>query len=190
VWAAAQAAGFTALDLAVFSAEPYRVEAQAYNELLEGGGRAVESYAAHVRSFAGGRRNFFLTKGDVAASDSRDRRGLLGEVDVIMDDDVSGTCEARNTGLNAWLTDADIGLGRVSVGVHLYDGAGGLVDRDFARIPLPPGGVTPGGVVGAAFSLDGLAPGRHRVEFDLVAEHVCWFEINGCHPVDIDVEVL
>lgn len=190
VWELAEAAGFTSPDLALFSAEPYRVDAAAYEDFLAGAAPAIDSYAAHVRTFAEGRRNFFLIKGEVVAGDSRDRRGLVGELELIMDGDTSGTCEARNTGANAWLTDAEVGLGRVQVGVHLYDSAGKLVDRDFARIPLPAGGVPPGAVVTAPFSLDGLAPGRHRVEFDLVAEHVCWFEINGCQPVEMDVEVM
>lgn len=185
LWVAAQAAGFTALDLSVFSAEPHRVELRAYDAFLAGGSRAVESHAAHVRTFARGRRNFFLTKGEVVARDSRDRRGLFGELDVSVK---RSTLTARNTGRNAWLTDPDVGIGRVSVGVHLQDATGRLVDRDFARIPLPPGGVAPGAAVTTPFGLDRLPPGRHRVEFDLVAEHVCWFEINGARPVAIDVE--
>lgn len=185
VWALAQAAGFTRLDLALFSAEPFRVDTQTYDAFLARRFAPTDAYADHVRSFASGRRNFFLAKGDVAAGDSRDRRGLFGELEVSVGE---GTVTARNTGAHAWLTDASVDLGRVQVGVHLYDAGGKLVDRDFARIPLPAGGVAPGASVSAPFRLEGLPAGPHRVEFDLVSEHVCWFEINGCRPVSMDIE--
>jgi hypothetical protein len=76
------------------------------------------------------------------------------------------------------------------VGVHLYNRAGRLLDRDYARIPLErPDGVRPGERVETPFVLPGPAPGDYRLEFDLVSEMVCWFEINGCRPASVDISI-
>ena len=98
-------------------------------------------------------------------------------------------CLAHNTGRNLWLP-SDAPHGPVQVGVHLYDRVGRLLDRDYARIPLERrDGVRPGESVEIPFVLPGPAPGDYRLEFDLVSELVCWFEINGCRPASVDISI-
>lgn len=195
IWRWARACGFTRLDLALFSAQPFRVSLTDYQDFLAGGATAT-AYGDHVRDFANGRRNFFLTKGQPARPDSRDRQGLAGEIEVTVATDrldeggtLAGTCRVVNTGTNTWLT-SGLELGLVQVGVHLYDADGRLVDRDWARVPLAGvRAVEPGQAVEAPFALAAPPPGRFRVEFDLVSEQVCWFEINGCRPAGVEVTV-
>jgi SAM-dependent methyltransferase len=188
-------AGFTSLDLSIFSAQPHRVTLEAYDDFLAGG-RATVPYCHHVRAFAEGRRNFFLTKGEALRRDSRDRQGLYGDVQLAIPEttvpvggQLVGECHVRNTGSNDWLT-AEVGAGLVQLGVHLYDPAGRLLDRDYARVPLPVAPtLIPGGAVVVPFSIPAPTPGRYRAEFDLVSEHVCWFEINGCPTASVEIVV-
>lgn len=195
VWAAAQAGGFTKLELAVFTTAPFTVSLADYEDYLAGGPTA-ERHHRHVLPFAASRRIFFLSKGEGAPSDSRDRQGLLAALDVRLEATVlapgrpvRGTAHAANAGTNHWLP-SDAPAGPVRLGVHLYGADGKLADRDFARVPLPGRrGVRPGAAVDVAFELPGLPEGRWRLEFDLVAENVAWFEINGSPPAAVDVVV-
>jgi hypothetical protein len=43
--------------------------------------------------------------------------------------------------------------------------------------------------VDIAFELSPLPAGRYAIEFDMVSEMVCWFEINGATPVRLSIEV-
>ena len=195
VWREASAAGFTRLQLAVFSSEPFLLGVPDYEDYLGGGG-TVAAFAEHVRRFARERRIFFLSKGEPATSDSRDRRGLLGDLAVRLersavdaDGAVRGTATVRNTGTSVWLP-SSTALGGVKLGVHLYDEGGLLVDRDFARANLPGDRiVTPGDEVAVDLALPSPGIGRWQLGFDLVAEGVCWFEVNGAETVTIPVEV-
>jgi SAM-dependent methyltransferase len=185
IWAWAKDAGFTDIELAVFTSEPFHLSVDDYGDFLRHG-PTVDRYYDHVRRFVEDRRIFFLSKGEPLTSDSRERRGLLAHLDVrldsqLVDGTIRGVADIENTGSNIWLpSDAD--LGPVRLGVHLYGAGGALIDRDFARIDLPSGsgpGVRPGEKVRVEFAIPApAAPGDYLVEFDLVAEHVCWFEIN------------
>src|SRR5829696_3442279 len=192
VWRAASAAGFTRLQLAVFSSEPYLLDVPDYEDYL-GGGATTTAFAEHVRRFAKERRIFFLSKGEPTTSDSRDRRGLLGDLSVRIDPPAGGTVRGaatvRNTGTSVWLP-SSTPLGGVKLGVHLYDEGGLLVDRDFARTDLPGDRiVTPGDEVAVELAVPAPAAGRWQLGFDLVAEGVCWFEVNGAETVTAAVEV-
>jgi SAM-dependent methyltransferase len=188
-------AGFTSLDLSLFSAQPHRVTLEQYDEFLAGG-RATGPYCDHVRKFAEGRRNFFLTKGGALRRDSRDRQGLYGDVRLTIGqttvgagEALVGECHVRNTGSNEWLT-TEVGAGLVQLGVHLYDAAGRLLDRDYARVPLPVAPtLPPGGTVIVPYAVPAPPPGQYRLEFDLVSELVCWFEINGCPTASVEIVV-
>jgi SAM-dependent methyltransferase len=197
VWRWAEAAGFTDLELAVFSSEPFRLSVPGYEELLSGGPVGAD-YLAHVRTFAEGRRIFFLSKGEPVRSDSRDRRGLASRLDVRLDAarvaagmPFTGTARATNAGSGAWLA-SSVPLGGVNLGVHLYRHDGTLLERDHARVALPGDGapVPPGTVVDLRLDVPSPpAPGRYRLGFDLVSEGVCWFEINGSPTVELPVTV-
>lgn len=195
IWAWAQPAGFTSLELAVFNSQPFRLSLPDFDDFLRGG-PSTQRYVDHVREVVRERRIFFLAKGEPLIRDSRDRNGLAGTLEVWLDrvqvaegEPINGRCLAHNTGRNLWLP-SDAPHGPVQVGVHLYDRAGRLLDRDYARIPLDRHyGIRPGEMVEIPFALPGPAPGEYRLEFDLVSEMVCWFEINGCRPASVDISI-
>src|SRR5918998_596913 len=142
VWREASAAGSPRLQLAVFSSEPFLLDVPDYEDYLGGGGTTA-AFTEHVRRFARERRIFFLSKGDPMTSHSRDRRGLLADLDVRLEagdvaagGSVRGSARVRNTGTSVWLP-SSTPFGGVKLGVHLYDEGGLLVDRDFARADLP-----------------------------------------------------
>lgn len=195
VWREASAAGFTRLQLAVFSSEPFLLDVPDYEDFLGAGGTAT-AFAEHVRRFALERRIFFLSKGEATTSDSRDRRGLLadltvrlGRPDVEPGGTVRGTAEVRNTGTSVWLPSSTL-YGGVKLGVHLYDEGGLLVDRDFARADLPGDRVLmPGESVSVEVAVPAPDAGRWQLGFDLVSEGVCWFEVNGAETVTVPLRV-
>jgi Methyltransferase domain len=192
VWRAASEAGFTRLQLAVFSSEPFLLDVPDYEDYLGGGGTTA-AFAEHVRRFARERRIFFLSKGEPATSDSRDRRGLLADLSVRLEPPsggtVRGTATVRNTGTSVWLP-SSTPLGGVKLGVHLYDEGGLLVDRDYARANLPGDRVLgPGETVTVELAVPAPDPGRWQLGFDLVSEGVCWFEVNGAETVTVPVTV-
>jgi hypothetical protein len=49
--------------------------------------------------------------------------------------------------------------------------------------------VEPGETARASIDLGALAPGRYRVDIDLVSEHVRWFQTNGSKIACVDVDV-
>jgi hypothetical protein len=161
------------------------------------GGPSTQRYVDQVRDFVRDWRIFFLSKGRPLVADSRDRNGLAGTLEVWLDrvqvakgEPVTGRCQAHNTGRNLWLP-SDAPHGPVQLGVHLYGRDGRLIDRDYAHVPLDRrDGVRPGDVVEMSFALPALpAPGEYWLEFDLVSEMVCWFEINGCRPASVGISI-
>lgn len=91
------------------------------------------------------------------------------------------SASAENIGWTRWIADGEAkrGKGAVRLGAHLLRDNGEDLIWDYGRAPLshdvPPGGV-------AHFEMSVLAPqqpGRYVVEFDLVSEHLAWFEDLG-----------
>jgi SAM-dependent methyltransferase len=198
----ADAAGFTDLNLAIFTAEPFHASIDDYEDYLSGG-VTVERHYEHERQFVADRRLFFLSKGNGGASDSRERGGLRAELSVTpttLSCSRAGPARvqltARNTGSSLWLP-SDAPSGPVLVGLHLYDSGGALLERDHARISLPRidgvgagAGIAPGEQV--TLDLDIPVPdatGDYVVEIDLVSELICWFSANGTAPAVVRLEV-
>ncbi len=183
-----RAAGFTDLRLAVFTSDQFQTSIEGYNDFLAGGVTRTHLYE-HMLPFVGERRIFFLSKGERATADSRERRGLDARLEIHLDAGpigagtaIVGHATATNTGTTHWLA-SDAVQGPVLIGVHLLDAEGKYLDRDYTRIPLPRGsggGVASGEAVAFDFELAAPeSPGDYQLEFDLVAEHVAWFEMNG-----------
>ena len=193
----ADRAGFTQLELAVFTPMSFRLSIDEYEDYLARG-VTVERHYEHQRQFVADQRVFFLSKGEPLISDSRDRSGLLAEL-AVSPDEIAGLqggairarLTARNIGTSLWLP-SDAPVGPVFVGAHLYDADGRMLERDYARIPLPSAG--PGIAPGEEVTLDlelpvPIEPGSYTIELDLVAEYVGWFEMNDSRPATIRLEV-
>ena len=191
-------AGFTDLKLAVFTSDPFHTSITGYDDFLAGGVTRQHHFEV-MQPFVEQRRIFFLAKGSRAEADSRERRGLDARLEVRLDTAtaaaggrVSGHVTATNTGATRWLP-SGAAVGPVRLGVHLLDGEGTYLDRDYARVDLPigkPEGMRTGDVAAFDFRVDAPAtPGDYRLEFDLVAEHVAWFEMNGVATVTIPITV-
>jgi hypothetical protein len=115
----------------------------------------------------------------------------LGQTSVSSKDTMKGKVSIINTGRAAWPLNPPVGA--VNLGTHLLDAATGkIVMYDYLRHRLGPeslSSVPVGEKVN--FEIEFPAPeyGRHILEFDLVAEGVCWFEQNGSKTVRIPVNV-
>jgi tRNA (mo5U34)-methyltransferase len=71
------------------------------------------------------------------------------------------------------------GKGAITLGAHLLQMDEEEVDWDYGRAPLPHD-LGPGSTADIKFKVHApQTPGRYIVEFDMVAEHVSWFEDHG-----------
>jgi hypothetical protein len=98
--------------------------------------------------------------------------------------------EIENTGDTLWLAGRETRTGVVMPGVKIIDEAGTLVSEFHGEPPLPRA-VAPGETV--SLRIEHVAPrrpGRYTLKFDLVDQHVCWFEDVGSEPFTIGFEVV
>jgi hypothetical protein len=152
-----------------------------YKHLVKTSGRSVELPPA--------------ARGAIAA-DSGD--GLVADLSVVMARTKQGSHEpmrahvsVRNISPVAWSLES-AQVGQVNLGAHLLGVDHEVIEFDFLRRALGAGDrsvIAPGEQV--AFEIEIPLPpyGRHVLEFDLVAEMVCWFAQNGSKTVRIPVEV-
>lgn len=97
--------------------------------------------------------------------------------------------EIENTGDTLWLAGRETRTGIVMPGVRIRDNAGTLVSEFHGQPPLPRA-VAPGESVRLKIEHDApRRPGNYTVTFDLVDQHVCWFEDVGSEPLTIGFEV-
>jgi len=95
--------------------------------------------------------------------------------------DINFQLTVENTGLARWPVTGEgtAGKGAVSLGAHLLLETEEEVDWDYGRARLPRD-LEPGETANLEFRVRAPAkPGRYIVEFDMVAEHVTWFEDHG-----------
>jgi 2-polyprenyl-3-methyl-5-hydroxy-6-metoxy-1,4-benzoquinol methylase/glycosyltransferase involved in cell wall biosynthesis len=98
--------------------------------------------------------------------------------------------EIQNTGDTLWLAGRETRTGIVMPGVRIRDAAGILVSEFHGEPPLPRA-VAPGETV--SVKIEHAAPqreGRYTLKFDLVAQHVCWFEDVGSKAFTIGFDVV
>jgi hypothetical protein len=126
---------------------------------------------------------FRLIHDDPAAPSSVNHDALGGTLTVSLDGEslrcgqLAGTLRATNSGKARWLP-RSAASGAVAVSVRLDDDHGDLIESDWARVQLiderlfdlPPDSTTD-----QPFRLPALPPGRYRLTFQLVSEHVAWF---------------
>lgn len=192
LWAEAQKLGFTDLHLAAFNVPPFHVSLTEFDELLAAGD-AFARWAQATRMFMTATRCFFLRTTGTEAVDSRNPVGLRAEIAMEVPPRV-GTGEAipvhatvRNTGAATWLPSGP-DVGAVSLGLHLYDGGGRLIDFDFRWESLPRA-LAPDESLSLDFTLDPLAPGRYILELDCVASKVAWFAQLESPAARVDIVV-
>lgn len=191
--------GFSQLRLGVFSHAPVLFTLPEFQDYLKGGTRPSETFQTATRARMQEDRLFFLHKsGAAAALDSRGRTGLIAKLEV----NVASPTVSEGTPLTAHVVVTNRGralwlprsakTGAVSLGCHLFDGSGKMLNLDFSRHALTPGGGRPiasGETVKLDIKLPPLARGRYILEFDLVSESVNWFAVMGSRAVRIAVEV-
>ncbi len=98
--------------------------------------------------------------------------------------------EIENTGNTLWLAGRETRTGIVMPGVRISDDTGALVSEFHGEPPLPRA-VAPGETV--RLRIEHAAPrrpGYYTLKFDLVDQHVCWFEDVGSEPLTIEFEVI
>jgi 2-polyprenyl-3-methyl-5-hydroxy-6-metoxy-1,4-benzoquinol methylase len=199
IWSEARAAGFTEIKVALFNPNPFLLPLKDFEAYLNGQD-AGERYLAETRVQMQHRRLFFLFKGQASApADSRQREGLMGELQV----EAASTrvrageklrlkAVVRNSGRVIWLpTTARIGA--VHFGIHLFDDKGVLIDLDYFRHNLtsPEGRkIMPGETIELEAEVPMPPVGKYILQCDLVSEAVCWFEHNGSPTVRLAVEVV
>jgi 2-polyprenyl-3-methyl-5-hydroxy-6-metoxy-1,4-benzoquinol methylase len=96
----------------------------------------------------------------------------------------------ENTGDTLWLAGSETRTGVVMPGVRIIDEGGTLVSEFHGEPPLPRA-VAPGETV--RLRIEHAAPqrpGNYRLKFDLVDQHVCWFEDVGSKALTIGFEVI
>ena len=87
----------------------------------------------------------------------------------------------ENTGLARWPAtgEATTGKGAIYLGSHLLRDTEEEVDWDYGRAPLHRD-LEPGEIADVEFTVTApQTPGSYIVEFDMVAEHITWFEDHG-----------
>jgi 2-polyprenyl-3-methyl-5-hydroxy-6-metoxy-1,4-benzoquinol methylase len=196
IWRTARASGFSDLRLSVFHGPPYQVSLDDYEQLLAGG-PVQEQWLASTRTFLRHVRFFSLVKGGSERADSRTPQGLHCDIRVEAaklvaksGEPIRFTTVVTNSGSAIWRPSADV-RGGVSLGTHLYDASGALVNFDFHTQPLatPPREIAPGETVRCAVSLPPLTKGHYRLELDCVASHVTWFAQAGARPQVLEIAV-
>jgi ubiquinone/menaquinone biosynthesis C-methylase UbiE len=193
IWAEAQQAGFARIELAAFNGTPFRVSLDEYEQLLAGG-EAYERFGVAARAFLSNVRDFFLYKPGEVPIDSRTADALAAAIDVEIATEFPAGEALRvratvtNRGRAVWLPSGQSN-GAVSLGCHLYDAGGALLDLEYHREALSTRPMARGESVTVTFELPPLAAGVYFLEFDCVAEPVAWFARVGSETVRMRVEI-
>ncbi|HKY14615.1 MAG TPA: hypothetical protein VJM33_06785, partial [Microthrixaceae bacterium] len=184
IWAGAQQAGFTKLDLSLVAPPLAGLGMRRYERVLRAGSVPL-AFRRRLWHSAATTRLFFLAKGGapVPAPDSRQADGLAATIAVEHraraepDGGLEVGVRVANTGGNRWLPSGR-GRGSVHLGAHELDANRRMVDLDAARFDLPGDGLQPGESLRFTVTLPPLTPG-HQFELDLVSDGITWFTKRG-----------
>jgi SAM-dependent methyltransferase len=192
IWRDAQRAGFEDLKLAAFNIPPFHVRLDQYEDLLAGG-ETYSRWAELTRAHLGNVRNFFLTKRGSETVDSRDVQAIAAVLDASIEgapragQPISVRVTVTNRGRATWLPSEEL-VGGVSLGGHLFDPNGTLIDFNYHWQHLPRA-LQPGESLTVTFDTAPLEPGRYRIEFDCVANQVAWFAQLGSKSASVEIAV-
>lgn len=193
----ARAAGFDELKLSVFHTPSFHLDLEDYEDLIAGG-ETADRWLEKTQSFLVNVRNFYLTKRGEEPLDSRRSDGLAADIEIDVDrsrmkqgERVTVSARITNRGSARWLP-SGTHPGGVSLGAHLFDASGQSLSHDFhwSDLSFPKREIVPGEIVEISFELPSLDPGTYRVEFDCVAERICWFREAGSKTVTVELEVV
>jgi len=199
VWFSARRAGFTRMELAVFSPQAHLLTLAEFEDYLNGGS-ASRRVAEFTRSQMEDRRLFFLHKGEEApALDSRRRTGLAAQLQVNL---ASATVRqgtpliaqvaVTNSGQATWLPHSSK-VGGVRLTCHLLDVSGKMLAPDYFGHPLTPGDgrpIAPGETLQLRVRIPSPPKGRYILEFDLVSLSVGRFSFSGSETVRVTFQVV
>ncbi|HSB29486.1 MAG TPA: DUF1698 domain-containing protein [Pyrinomonadaceae bacterium] len=136
-------------------------------------------------------------KGETPSNDDLTHRHIAslvlkeGPVKCRSNEPLSFTVRVANTGLVSWpaLSHQGNERGVVHLGAHLLRSNEDEVEWDYARADLSQD-MRPGEEVDITLTAQApTVPGKYIVEFDMVAEHVSWFEDFGSGTLRVDLEV-
>lgn len=196
IWATAQKAGFSDLKLAAFNLTPYHISLERHADLLAGGETFLR-WAEITRASMGNVRDFFLTREGVEALDSRHATDALrATIEVVLapqqraGERIPVTATITNAGTATWLP-SGTAPGGVSLGCHLFNAGGEVREHDYhwENLSDPPRRIEPGEVMHLAFAMPALPAGDYVLEFDCVADRVCWFAQVGSKAVRVPIVV-
>ena len=178
----AHEAGFRTVEAFIYAPTPLAI----VSDSLEAGYSLDDArLTASAKAFHADHRLVRLRRQDASVLDSRQPVGLQASIEATFDAR-SRSLEVRveNTGGAVWLTDSQLSVGRVNIGLHLTR-SDVMVDLDFQRIALD-GPIAPGESRTITTSLENDIHGD--VIVDLVSEGVAWFEALGSTPVHIHLD--
>lgn len=189
---------------AAFVENPAEAKEEVYNwflpsvECLEGFLRNTGFH--RIASFAhGDERAIIVCHKREAYPDSRSLSHLGAALTLL---DGSAACRpaeeirfrirAENTGYARWLADGEAGTGKgaVRLAAHILSAAGEELAWYCAAASLP-GEIAPGESAQLDIRVRAPeAPGFYMLEFNMVAEHLAWFDDLGSLPLVLNVEVI
>jgi tRNA (mo5U34)-methyltransferase len=184
----------TTLHPLAYVENPPAAKEQVFNWFLPG----VDALTALLRNTGFAEVEVVEVKDDRAVVVCRKAKGAAAADDVLKHfvaqlklEDAPRTCRASaeltfrlrvaNVGLATWpaARENESQKGSVSLGSHLLKADEEEVDWDYGRARLPRD-LQPGETAELEFKVQAPeTPGRYIVEFDMVAEHVTWFEDHG-----------
>ncbi len=194
--AEALARGFTRATVVPLALRtPFEIEAQRFPAFLRGE-RMIEHWRAVTAELLA-HHYLLLYKGEPRPTTRRPGRleaalRFLSPLpaEIAAGGRVAVRLEAWNQGDTRWLASTTGQAGWTRLGIHLEAlDAPAQSDFDWQRADLP-ADLEPGERTELAFELAPLpGPGRYRLVFDLVAEHVTWFAERGSRPLSAEITV-
>lgn len=202
IFATARQVGFQDCQIAIYTPFPVLVSLQEFSSFLDTAGFVSVNdpsleYLKHTIAYMNNRRTFLLFKNSKIASDSRERKGLVADLQTTISKTEYQAHEAMelkvivtNTSQKVWLP-ATARVGAVSLGCHLLNVDGTMREFIYHKANISPDNrpVQPGQTLRFVLHIPAPAPGCYLLECDLVSEGVTWFSINDSPSTRHRIEV-
>lgn len=186
--------GFTEIRVSISSIYPFIVSLEEFNSFLKNK-TLISEYLSRTNHRMTNFPIFFLYKGKVKSTDSRDGDGLVAsittdsrDISVEEQESVQIRINVKNLSNKIWLPSGDKS-GSVNVGAFLFtlhDDGSVLKSQEF-RFSLSEKMVHPDQMIITDVCIPELKIGHYRLEIDLVSENICWFQFNGSDKLVVDI---